>query len=208
MQYYLDTEFIDHAKQARVLGFPIGKPVPTTDLISIGIVAEDGSEYYAVCNEFDLDAAWKDAWVRSNVLRQIHAELSAAQGPYVRTHHYALYEPFTKSSIKTLLKWSGKTRYQIRQEVNDFCDADPVFFGYYADYDWVVLCHLFGRMIDLPVRFPKFCQDLKGLMEYEGFYDAWKDYHCPDPVGEHNALVDARWNKKLHEALTKAVRLK
>ena len=39
--------------------------------------------------------------------------------------------------------------------------AQPEFYGYYADYDWVVFCWLFGGMIDLPSGFPMYCRDLK-----------------------------------------------
>jgi hypothetical protein len=49
MNYYLDTEFHEYKKKPL-----IGKAIDTIELISIGIVAEDGREYYAVCNEFDL----------------------------------------------------------------------------------------------------------------------------------------------------------
>ena len=48
MKYFLDTEFIE--------GFhkPLfGKKRHFIDLISIGIVCEDGREYYAVSNEFN-----------------------------------------------------------------------------------------------------------------------------------------------------------
>ena len=201
MNYYIDTEFIDHAKQQTVLGVRVGRSTETTELISIGVVAEDGREYYAVCNEFDLNAAWRDDWVRCNVLRAVHDELCRVQPAFAKTHQYDLFEPFTKKSLKLLLKWSGKSRCAIRREVNDFVGERPVFYGYYADYDWVVLCHLFGRMVDLPVRFPKYCRDLKQAMDERGLGDEWKKANCPDPFGEHNALVDARWNKLLHDTM-------
>ena len=39
MRYFYDTEFIDNGR--------------IIDLISIGVVAEDGREFYAVSTEFD-----------------------------------------------------------------------------------------------------------------------------------------------------------
>ena len=201
MNYYFDTEFIDHAKQPRFCGIRVGKPIQTTELISIGIVAEDGREYYAVSNEFDLDAAWRNKWVRLNVLLPLHAELCDKQGTHAKTYHYGLFEPFTKKSMRYLLKWSGKSRYDIRREINEFCDLNPKFYAYFADYDWVVLCHLFGHMIDLPVRFPKYCMDLKQMMEERGLMPEWREIFCPDPANEHNALADARWNKVLYATI-------
>ncbi|MEO0869841.1 MAG: hypothetical protein AAFY17_15665, partial [Cyanobacteria bacterium J06642_11] len=52
MRYYLDTEFIEDGH--------------TIDLISIGLVAEDGREYYAL----NVDCDWSKAnnWVKQHVL--------------------------------------------------------------------------------------------------------------------------------------------
>lgn len=201
MNFYLDTEFIEHAKQARVMGFPIGRPVPTVDLISIGVVADSGSEYYAISNEFDVDAAWSNTWVRFNVLEKIHDELCGKQPVYAKTHHYELFEPFTPKSLKHLIKWHGKSRREIAMNLAGFLQVDPVVYGYFADYDWVVLCQLFGRMADLPQGFPYYCRDLKQMMDERGLDGEWKKKHCPGPADEHNAIADARWNMKLHQAI-------
>ena len=55
MRYFYDTEFIEDGK--------------TIDLVSIGVVAEDGREYYAVSTEFNESKA--GPWVRANVLNQL-----------------------------------------------------------------------------------------------------------------------------------------
>lgn len=69
----------------------------------------------------------------------------------------------------------------------------PEFWAYYADYDWVVLCQLFGRMIDLPDKFPMYCRDLKQEMDRLGI----KKSPIPQ-TQEHHALADARWAKQTH----------
>jgi hypothetical protein len=51
MKYFYDCEFIEDGK--------------TIDLISIGVVREDGAELYLESNEFDPDKA--SDWVRQNV---------------------------------------------------------------------------------------------------------------------------------------------
>ena len=53
MKYFFDTEF----RQA-VHNPLVGKKHNYLELISIGIVAEDGREYYAVSKDFDINAAW------------------------------------------------------------------------------------------------------------------------------------------------------
>ena len=72
-------------------------------------------------------------------------------------------------------------------------DDIPEFYGYYADYDWVVFCWLFGSMIDLPKEWPMYCKDLKQIL------DDLKLDSIPQSISEHNALVDAIWNEDLHK---------
>ena len=78
---------------------------------------------------------------------------------------------------------------------------DIQFYGYYADYDWVIFCWIFGCMIDLPNGLPMYCRDLKQMMDERKLNKAWKEKYCPDPEGEHNALVDAIWNAKLYNEI-------
>lgn len=93
--------------------------------------------------------------------------------------------------------WMPKV--QIPTEILNFIGNDkPEFWGYYSDYDWVVFCWLFGSMIDLPDGFPMYCKDLKQLLD-DNNLDA-----LPEPKGEHNALIDAKWNKELYEYIKEA----
>ena len=55
MRYFYDTEFIDNGR--------------IIDLISIGVVADDGREFYAVSTEFDPESAGR--WVRTHVLPKL-----------------------------------------------------------------------------------------------------------------------------------------
>lgn len=134
----------------------------TIDLISIALVHEDGREYHAVSTEFD--PARCNKWVTDNVL------------PHLPT------EPGI---------W--KLRRVIAEDVRTFAfsgDGKPQFWAYFADYDWVVLCQLFGRMIDLPKGFPMYCRDLKQRMDSLGV----KKEQLPEQKGTaHSALDDARW---------------
>jgi len=179
MKYFIDTEFIE-------------KP-NTIDLISIGIVGEDGSEYYAIHQNFNLKEAWGNEWIRENVLSPIWDE----EMPDEREL------PVGKGRFRGLLYGIGKPIGMIRKEIIDFVDSEPEFYGYYADYDWVIFCWIFGRMIDLPSYFPMYCRDLKQMMDERGLDKAWKQKNCPDSVNEHNALADAKWNKQLYETIVK-----
>lgn len=186
----------------------------------------------------------REYWLRDNVLKPIFQEL------LYKGHIEAKIKPpnvnekqFTYKNLKGLINKYGKTNDQIAKEIERFVRDDynqksdyknlPKFYAYYADYDWVAFCWLFGKMIDLPKGFPKYCVDLKqiydefqnsikemrdfsfiGCTDYKSMVlgknnksfsycalDSHKDY--PKKENEHNALADARWNKKLYEFLIK-----
>jgi hypothetical protein len=60
VRYFYDTEFIDNGR--------------TIELISIGVAAEDGREYYAISTEFDPERA--GSWVRKHVLPKLPSPAS------------------------------------------------------------------------------------------------------------------------------------
>jgi len=96
-------------------------------------------------------------------------------------------------------------------------DSEISFYAYYADYDWVLFCSLFGRMIDLPKGFPMYCRDLKQMIDEQASFncrnsdssDAFeksllkiKEHtNYPKQENEHSALDDARWNLELYNFL-------
>lgn len=137
----------------------------TIELISIAIVRDDGAELYLISNEFDPNAC--NDWVKANVLPKL--------GPSDTW--------VSRASIAEA----------VRALVGD--DAKPEFWAYFADYDWVALCQLFGRMVDLPKGFPFFCMDIKQWAKQRGVDIKTA---VPQPPGMHNALVDARWNQQAH----------
>jgi hypothetical protein len=128
VRYFYDTEFIDD-------GYSI-------ELISIGVVAEDGREYYAVSTEFNPDRA--GSWVRANVLPKL---------------------PPPASQL-----W--RSRSQIRSDLETFFDVDgpePIeLWAWVGAYDHVALCQLWGPMTHLPPRIPRFTHELRQLWEQHG----------------------------------------
>ena len=169
MRYYLDTEFIEDGH--------------TIDLISLGLVAEDGRTLY-LCNK-KCEFSKADDWVWANVLSPIGVEKGPGNGAMVPV------DPGL---------WVN--RDYIKNAVLDFCDPEqhgkPEFMAYYADYDWVVFCQLFGRMIHLPEGYPMYCRDLKQIADDIGG-GVPEHLSGNPPAGEHNALTDALWVKDMHE---------
>lgn len=145
MKFWFDTEFYEDGR--------------TIELISIGVVSEDGRTYYAE-TPLAQELAQKTDWLKANVW------------PHLRG---------VESTFKSA----------IARELIEFFGEKPEIWAYYADYDWVALCQLYGRMIDLPAGWPMYCRDLKQLADSVG------NPKLPDQGGaEHFALHDALWTKQ------------
>lgn len=151
----------------------------TIEPISLGLVCCDGRELYL---EFDFDEPGvrrTNPWVTQHVLPKL---------TWSRSERISI--PNARAKIVEFIP-EGRGIGAMR-------NARAEFWGYYASYDWVCWSQLWGRMIDLPQHFPKFTMDLQQLFVMLGSPASVKP---PDPVGEHNALVDARWNRELFNAM-------
>jgi hypothetical protein len=159
-----DTEFLEDGK--------------TIDLISIGMVNMDtGEEFYAVSNEFDTARVAQDPWLMKNVMSSID-------------HIYFDTDPDTREPNLIVIDDAAMTRREIRQGVLDFVgNAIPEWWAWYGAYDHVALSQLFGRMVDLPYRFPFFTRDIRQLADTLGNPELPRQ-----PKGLHNALDDAKHN--------------
>jgi hypothetical protein len=180
MRVFYDTEFIEDGS--------------TIELISIGMVTDDGREYYAVASEID---DWgspvreqlhkrisKHDWLMANVVPDL--PLTKAPTQFERNWHWSL----DKSS--TLVK----PRWVIANEVRDFIlGTHPRVLPYvelwadYAAYDHVALCQLWGTMMSLPEGIPMWTHDLRQALDHYGLA---KDVPSMPGITEHNALSDAR----------------
>lgn len=137
-----------------------------------------------------IDGIRKVYWLRENVLRPIYDEL-LQRDHYSREYHWDLVEPFSYKTLKNLIAWHGKTNREIATEIMEFTldpdgekykhwdgftdeyfDAicaekgnDIQFYSYFGSYDWVVFAQLFGKMINLPKRYPMYTRDLKQMLD-------------------------------------------
>ena len=84
----------------------------------------------------------------------------------------------------------------------------PEFYAYYANYDWVAFCQLFGRMMDLPQGYPMYCRDLKQIMDEFELDEEWKEKNAKEPEGIHDALIDAKFNLNLYNEIIKEIQPK
>lgn len=172
MRIYYDTEFIEDGR--------------TINLISIGMVAEDGREYYAVNRDMPERRIRKHDWLMANVV----PGLPRAYGDW--------RNQMPRRWLYNYLDSNVKRRALIAKEVRQFIanTPDPQLWAWYGAYDHVVLCQLFGAMVDLPDGVPMWTNDLKQECARLG------DPTLPEQaIGEHNALADARHLKVRAEYL-------
>lgn len=200
MKYFLDQEF--HERFVTT-GFWKKKRYHIIELISIGIVCEDGRTYYAISKDFDLKTAWDNEWLRDNVLKSVWGDLYRNLPVFVK-QNYPHTCGFNIMGLKNLIERFGKTNKEIASDIvgftNEIKNDHPRFYGYYADYDWVLFCSLFGKMIELPEGYPMFCIDTKQELD-EIANENWsptEDSDYPINTNEHNALADAAWIMNLH----------
>ena len=126
-RYFYDCEFLEDGR--------------TIELVSIGVIAEDGREFYAVSTEFDPDKA--NPWVRRHVLDKLPSPGNRA--------------------------WRSKA--SIRDGLYSFLTAPrlPIeLWAWFAAYDHVALAQLWGAMPALPREIPRFTKDLRQRWDDRG----------------------------------------
>ena len=152
MRFFYDCEFIEDGR--------------TIDLVSIGVVDENGREFYAVSTEFDPTKAID--WVRRNVLDKLPAPADPA--------------------------W--RSLEQIRADLLAFLlepNEDIELWAWMSAYDHVVLGQLWGDMRKLPRPIPRFTHELRQRWEDAGcppLPQAPPDQHDALADARHNR---ARW---------------
>lgn len=193
---FYDTEFIENGT--------------TIDLISIGMVTEDGREYYAVNGDLDdttqhdpdlrgghigktpWDRIMGQPWLVEHVVPSLPLRDRKQLDKHLRG--VPLFAPRPSLEFVRLdhTDTSVKPRQVIANEVRDFLRAvgpDLELWAWYGAYDHVALCWLWGRMIELPDGIPMWTNDLRQERHRLGNPEMPKQ-----AAGEHNALEDARHN--------------
>lgn len=202
MEFFLSTRFIDTVKKPIRWLPSIGsfnKPKYTLQLLSIGIVCEDGREYYAISNEFDIcDASEVNEKIDLTIMYQ-NQSVSFKQ---------------VHSSIDDV-RYNGKSNKTIAKEVCSFIDARYVDindkgkgFTYpsatsterilthgvkiYSDsaFDYALLCSLFGSIDKMPLGFPSYCVSLNTLENYP-----LEKYARTAPMGHVNSIEQAKFQR-------------
>jgi len=134
------------------------------ELISLAVTSEDERDFYAVSTEVDLSRA--SEWSQTNVI----PKLPPRSDP----------------------RWMARSEIARGVETLVEGDESPKFWAYYGAYDWVAFCQVFGGLMRLPKRFPKWYRELKMLDTLAG-----NPAKLAKPADRHDALADTRWNRGL-----------
>lgn len=191
-RYFYDTEFIEDGR--------------TIELISIGIVADDGREYYAVNGDITRPfRGWglrrrirKHAWIMDNVV----SSLPRPKGDWILQMPNRWLFDYANRAVKPRFLIS----YEVKNfllEGHDMSMPDIELWADYAAYDHVALAQLWGPMVKLPHGIPMFTNDIQQELAK---LTPGENNKPPEQTGTaHNALDDARHVKAQWEWLaTKA----
>jgi hypothetical protein len=167
VRFWYDTEFLEDGK--------------TIELISIGIVADDGREYYAV----NKDAPWKRIAQNDWLVRNVVSSLPRIHGD--QRFHVGRSNPLALDFDHPAMKDRGDIANEVRQFINPHPLAQIELWADYGAYDHVVLAQLWGPMIYLPEGMPMFTHDIQQEAR------RLTVTNLPEQTGgQHNALEDAR----------------
>ena len=178
MKYFIDFQFLEADVPVRFAGLNVPKrlikPNNTIQPISLGIVSENGSQYYAIFKDFNLSEAWsryqldsgslkdivvnRNYWLRNNVLKPIFKECVEKDSHWTNKETTLGNWDFTCKNFKYFLNKYGKTNKQIAEEIIGFVT---------------------------PTNEPHFCVDLNGKKDitYQankrgGTLPEFYGYHC------------------------------
>lgn len=174
-KYFYDTEFLEDGH--------------TIELISIGIVADDGREYYAVNREAPWHEIAINTFLTQNVLPSLPGEITTYFGDLSGRYTFELEE--NHPDVKPL--------WRIGVDVRNFLErssSKPELWAYYSAYDHVRLAQLWGAMKNRPESIPMWTNDIMTLTTVFGIDE---DELPLQENGHHNALEDARHVKTMYE---------
>ncbi len=170
MRIFFDCEFEERGCELPIV------------LISIGLVREDGEELYLI-NEASISNVMRNPWLSVNVRPSLPIR---EDGPFIYewdASHPEYPHVTNRDAIADL----------VRKFITECSDVE--LWGYFAAYDHVALCQLFGSMTDLPAGIPMFTCDIQQMVKMLADAGIGVDLP-PQPEVSHHAMWDARWNQK------------
>ena len=162
MRVFLDSEFTGLVSGA--------------ELISIGLISQDGRTFYAELNDYD--AKNINDWLRENVITHLRFT-EFRSNPRLDLEHHAM---------KT-------SRFDVSNALSEWlAQWDKVeIWGDCIAYDWVLFCGLFGGAMKIPSNVYYIPFDIATLFYVRGIDpDISRVEYAGASEAKHNALHDAK----------------
>lgn len=215
MKYFIDVKFIDgHVKPL------FRRKRYFMDIVTVGIVCEDGRELYLICNEFDPEFA--NEVVKNFLLKPLINDCINNAHVDTRKNIEKFIKPNNLSFNTRVVQYlCGKSKKEIAKQIYDFLTyrhiskqvegSDRIevvdgnnnileVWGYYCYYDWTIISSLFGIILDRPKELPLRCNDLSQLMHQHGLTPEWETSVLHMPSSSHSLQI-ARSNKQLYDII-------
>ena len=183
MKIFFDTEFTGLHKN--------------TTLISIGLISEDGRQFYAELTDYNLEQC--DNWIEKNVLEHL---ITYRCDNFEKSNYIPNLHVGDKQNISMALKNWFK-QFSSIELVSDV-----------SHYDFVLFIDLFGTAFDLPKNICAVCYDINqdiarkySISQQEAFDKSREDIlfqaYKEDVIkgDKHNALYDAKVIRELYQIL-------
>ncbi len=171
--YAIDFEFLDNGQDS------------TIDFISVGIVdIQNPSNTLYLITDTLTRRMWDAEWLPDNVI-----------APILREHGVSYPCSFDKA--RRTFTAHGMSNKDVTTAITKYFGGKKFnLYGWYSNYDYVLLCLLYGGMLSTPDGFPMFIHDIRALVALIGnkSLKALGD-------GNHNALDDAKQIAEAHGEL-------
>lgn len=178
MRVWYDTEFIER-----------GPSLPI-ELVSMGMVREDGETLYLINADASLSTLVRHPWLQINVVPYLPIKTPGQGILEWDVDHEDFHRVWALDSIA--------------ERVLEFCcppghtASYPELWAYFGAYDHVVLAQMFGTMADYPPAMPMFTHD---VMQEWIRLGRPRDVLPDKPLSAHHALHDAQWVRDAWQAL-------
>lgn len=183
MKIFFDTEFTGLHKD--------------TTLISIGLISEDGRQFYAELTDYNKEQC--DNWITENVLEHL---ISYDSDNFKKSNYIPNLHIGDKQDISISLN-NWLKQFDFVELISDV-----------SHYDFVLFIDLFGTAFDLPKNICPACYDINqdiarkySISQQEAFDKSREDilfqaYKEDKIMGDkHNALYDAKVIRELYQIL-------
>lgn len=194
VKLFLDTEFTALQKDA--------------DLISIGIVSEDGKCFYAECDDYDESKV--RPWLKEHVIKNLIFEKGLSPKPYMasRTEDNpipnSLYEGYDVAFVGNKKEIRDELCVWLSQFVIKNKDTKLEFWSDCLAYDWVLFNDIFGGAFQTPKYVYYIPFDICTLFKIKGIDpDISREEFIENSIEgtKHNSLYDAKVIKACYEKL-------